>query len=115
MEALVGAIHLDRGFEAARRFVEWVLDDAASVGAAHIDGNYKVRRLTVGDSYVAGVAYVMPKPTRSQRDSLNVSASMWCMCLRFRVICWKLYQVRMCWWLATSIAHRIDKLLIPFE
>ena len=23
--------------------MEWVLDDAASVGAAHIDGNYKVR------------------------------------------------------------------------
>ena len=42
LEALVGAMHLDAGFEAARRFVEWVLDDAASVGAAHIDGNYKV-------------------------------------------------------------------------
>ena len=44
LEALVGAMHLDSGFEAARRFVEWVLDDAASVGAAHIDGNYKVSR-----------------------------------------------------------------------
>lgn len=41
LEALVGAMHLDRGFEAARQFVEWVLDDAASVGALHIDGNYK--------------------------------------------------------------------------
>ncbi len=39
-------MHLDAGFEAARRFVEWVLDDAASVGAAHIDGNYKVLGLS---------------------------------------------------------------------
>ena len=46
LEALVGAMHLDAGFDAARGFVEWVLDDAASVGAAHIDGNYKARGLS---------------------------------------------------------------------
>jgi dsRNA-specific ribonuclease len=50
LEALVGALHLDLGFEAARRFVEWLMDDAASVGAAHIDGNYKVRLETTDRS-----------------------------------------------------------------
>ena len=67
----MGAIHLDRGFEAARRFIEWALDDAASMGAAHIDGNYKVCGLTAEHGSLSAVHHV---------DCLRI-----CQCVRERV------------------------------
>jgi ribonuclease III len=55
-EAIVAAIYLDRGFDAARRFVEHVVSDAIAHGAvATSDENYKSKLLEYAQSRGLGV------------------------------------------------------------
>ena len=41
VEALIGAIFIDKGYAAARDFTEWLMDDAAKMRAAVLDLNFK--------------------------------------------------------------------------
>lgn len=45
VEALIGAIYIDKGFAAAREFTEWLMDDAAKMRAAVLDLNFKSQLL----------------------------------------------------------------------
>ena len=47
VEALIGAVYVDKGFAAARTFVEWLMDDAARRRIAVWDVNYKVRAIAI--------------------------------------------------------------------
>lgn len=42
VEALIGAIYIDKGYAKAREFTEWLMDDAAKMRAAVLDLNFKV-------------------------------------------------------------------------
>lgn len=42
VEALIGAIFIDKGYAKARDFTEWLMDDAAKMRAAVLDLNFKV-------------------------------------------------------------------------